>query len=163
LPSHTGLAGNVSVDAAAKVALNLAESQTPVPFSDFYPLINTHSASQWQQLWNAETNNKLHSFEPKVNISKSFQLPLRDELIIHRLRIGHTHLTHAFLLKREDPPECIGFQTPLSSEHILLHCIELQLIREKHFTSATLSELLNNVPSRAIIDFIKEIGLYRKL
>ena len=36
LPSHTGMAGNVSPDAAAKAALDLAESQTPVPFSIFY-------------------------------------------------------------------------------------------------------------------------------
>ena len=45
LPSHAGLAclaGNVSVDAAAKAPLHLAESQTPVPFSDFYPIMNTH-------------------------------------------------------------------------------------------------------------------------
>jgi len=163
LPSHTGLAGNVSVDAAAKAALNLAESQTPVPFSDFYPLINTHITSHWQRLWNANTNNKLHSIEPKVNISKPYQLPRRDELIIHRLRIGHTHLTHGFLLKREDPPECIGCQTTSTVEHILLNCIEFQLIRVKYYTCTNLSELFNNVPARAIVDFIKEIGLYRKL
>ena len=163
LPSHTGLAGNVAVDAAAKAALNLAESQTPVPFSDFYPLINTHIASHWQRLWNANTNNKLYSIEPRVNISKPYQLPRRDELIIHRLRIGHTHLTHGFLLKREDPPECIGCQTPLTVEHILLNCIEFQLIRVKYYTCTNLSELFNNVPPRAIVDFIKEIGLYRKL
>jgi kelch-like protein 2/3 len=163
LPSHAGLAGNVSADAAAKAALNLPESQIPVPYSDFYPLINNYIYSRWQRLWNAETNNKLHSFEPKVNISKSYQLPRKDELTIHRLRIGHTHLTHAFLLKREDPPECIGCQTPLTVEHILLNCIDFQLIRDKYYTFANLSELFNNVPSRTIVDFIKEIGLYRKL
>ena len=157
------MAGNVAVDSAAKAALNLAESQTPVPFSDFYPLINTHIASHWQRLWNANTNNKLYSIEPRVNISKPYQLPRRDELIIHRLRIGHTHLTHGFLLKREDPPECIGCQTPLTVEHILLNCIEFQLIRVKYYTCTNLSELFNNVPPRAIVDFIKEIGLYRKL
>ena len=156
MPSHVGLAGNVSVDAAAKAGLNLAESQTPVPFSDFYPLINTHIFSHWQQLWNAETNNKLHGIEPTVNSSKSFMLPRRDELIIHRLRIGHTHLTHAFLLKGEEPPECVGCQTPLTVEHILLNCIEFQLIREKYFTAANLAELFNDVSTRAIVDFIKD-------
>ena len=160
---HTGLAGNVAVDTAEKAALNLAESQTPVSFSDFYPLINTHIASHWQRLWNANTNNKLYSIEPRVNISKPYQLPRRDELIIHRLRIGHTHLTHGFLLKREVPPECIGCQTPLTVEHILLNCIEFQLIRVKYYTCTNLSELFSNVPPRAIVDFIKEIGLYRKL
>jgi hypothetical protein len=64
----------MTIDAVAKSALNLAESQTPVPFSDFYPLISTHFASHWQQLWNTETNKKLNSWQPKVNISKSFRL-----------------------------------------------------------------------------------------
>jgi hypothetical protein len=40
LPSHAGLAGNVSADAAAKAALNLPESLIPVPYTDFYPIIN---------------------------------------------------------------------------------------------------------------------------
>ena len=38
LPSHIGLAGNASADAAAKAALNLPEAQILVPYSDVYPL-----------------------------------------------------------------------------------------------------------------------------
>ena len=64
LPGHTGLAGNMTIDAVAKVALNLAESQTPVPFTGFYPLMSTHIASLWQRLWNAKTNNKRISSHP---------------------------------------------------------------------------------------------------
>ena len=64
LPSHTGLAGNMTIDAVVKVALNLAESQTPVPFTGFCPLMSTHIASLWQRLWNAKTNNKRISSHP---------------------------------------------------------------------------------------------------
>ena len=73
--------------------------------------------------------------------SKPFHFPRRDELIIHRLRIEHTHLTHAFLLMKEDPPECIHLvvQAPLTVDHILLKSIEFQLIREKYFISTNLS------------------------
>jgi kelch-like protein 2/3 len=163
LPSHVGLAGNISADAAAKAALNLSESQSPVPFSDFYPLINTYISSYWQRLWSAEANNKLHNIEPTIKSTKCYRLPRRDELIIHRLRIGHTHLTHGFLLKREDPPECVSCDSPLTVEHILLNCVEFQHIREKYFTSATLTELFSIVPPQTIIEFIKKIGLYRKL
>ena len=73
------------------------------------------------------------------------------------------HLTHAFLLKRVGPPGCIGCQTPLTVEHILLNFIELRLIRDKYYTCTYLSELFNNGPSRAIVDFINEIGHNRKL
>ncbi len=64
LPSHTGLAGSMTIDAVAKVAPNLAESQTPVPFRGFYPLMSIHIASLWQRLWNAKTNSKRISSHP---------------------------------------------------------------------------------------------------
>ena len=163
LPSHAGLAGNVAADAAAKAALNLVESQTPVPYSDFYPLVHNYISLNWQQLWNAEANNKLHNVEPTVKGAKPYHLPRRDECIIHRLRIGHTHFTHGFILRNEEPPECIACQMPLTVEHILLNCVDFIYIRNKYFTCVTLAELFTRVPSRTIVDFIKEIGLYHKV
>ena len=50
----------------------------------------------------------------------------------------------------------------LTVEHILLNCLDFNLFRQKHFT-CTVADLFSNVPSRAIVDFIKEIGLYHKL
>jgi hypothetical protein len=98
----------------------------------------------------------------RLKVRSPSTYPQRDKLIIHRLRIGHTHLIYAFLLKREDLPECEGFQTP-PTKHILLKCIEFQLIRAKVLLSANMSDRFNNVSSRAIVDFIKEIGLYWEL
>jgi len=163
LPSHVGIAGNSAVDAAAKAALNLPESTVVVPYSDFYPVINTRIKQCWQRSWDTEVNNKLHSIEPVIKPSKAYHLPRRDELLIHRLRIGHTHLTHAFLLKREDSPECVACQAALTVEHILLHCVDFMFVRSKYYTCTTLAELFDKVPSRTIIDFIKEVGLYHKL
>ena len=156
LPSHTGLAGNVTADAAA---LNLPESLIPVPYSDFYPLINNYISTSWQQLWSAESSNKLHSIEPNVKYKNVPITYRRDECIIYRRRIGHTYFTHGFLLRKEDPPECIACQLPLTVKHILLNCIDFILIRQKYFTCTTLAELFSDVPSRTIVDFIKEIGL----
>ena len=163
LPSHTGLAGNVSADAAAKAALNLPVSQTPVPHSDFYPLINDYISTSWQRLWSSETCNKLRNIDPDVKVTKTYRLPRRDECIIHRLRIGHTYITHGFLLRKEDPPECITCQLPLTVEHILLNCLVFTSIRHKYFTCTTMADLFGKVPSRTIVDFIKETGLYHKV
>lgn len=163
LPSHTDLAGNVSADAAAKAALNLPESLSPVPYSDFYPLVNNYITTSWQRLWSSESGNKLHSIEPNVKETQTYRLPRRDECIIHRLRIGHTYLTHGFLLRKEEPPECTGCKQPLTVEHILLNCLDFNIVRPKYFTCTTLADLFSNVPSRAIVDFIKEIGLYHKV
>ena len=49
-------------------------------------------------------HNKLHDM--KFAIGDSQSLIDRVKVIWDRLRIGHTRLTHSFLLKWEPPPEC---------------------------------------------------------
>ena len=48
----------------------------------------------------------------------------RDQVVRSRCHIGHLWLTHAFLLKGEPAPECIGGQSPLTIKHILLNCVD---------------------------------------
>jgi ribonuclease HI len=108
LPSHVGLAGNVAADAAAKAALTLFPASSAIPYSDFKPVINSYAAAKWQKSWDAEVSNKLHKIQPRIGSSRVYRLPRRDELIIHRLRIGHTHFTHSHLLKGESPRCALG-------------------------------------------------------
>jgi kelch-like protein 2/3 len=163
VPSHVGLAGNSAADTAAKAALLMPISKLTLPYSDYLPLIRTHVLKQWQSSWSLETENKLHAIEPTVTIVKSYRLPRRDEIIIHRLRIGHTFLTHGHLLKRDSPPQCSVCQTQLTVEHILVHCPTWNAIRANHFTVTNLFDLFSTVTSRRIVDFIKEIGFYRRI
>jgi len=118
VPGHVGLPGNSAADSAAKAAL-LLESLT-VPHSDYKSLIRIQALRQWQLRWNSETENKLYSIEPRVNVINMLRLHRRDEIIIHRLRIGHTYLTHEHLLA---PPRCLACQVDLTVEHVLLHCV----------------------------------------
>ena len=129
--------------------------------TDFYPIINNYIFSSGQRLWSCETSNKLHSIERTVKAAKTYSLPRRDECIYYS---STSHRSYPFyscipLLEKEDPPECIACQVPLTVEHILLNCVDLMLIRHKYFTCTTLADLFTNVPSRTIVDFIKEIGL----
>jgi len=39
------------------------------------------------------------AIELRVNLVNLFRLPFRDEIMIHRLRIGHTYLTHGHVLR----------------------------------------------------------------
>jgi len=89
VPSHVGLAGNSAAVSAAKDALLLSLSLIRITIHSY-----AYSGMQWQLRWNCETENKLHSLEPRVNVINMFRLPRRDEIIIHRLRIEHTCLTH---------------------------------------------------------------------
>ena len=139
-------------------------SNLPVPHSDYFYPIRALSLKQWQDSWNSETLNKLHAIEPNVNVINVYRLPRRDEIIIHRLRIGHTFLTHEHLLRGDTRPGCSVCGADLTVEHILLHCVSFASDRERFYnkTVTTLSELFSKVSSRSIIEFIKKTGLYRK-
>lgn len=165
LPSHVGIRGNAEADMAAKSALTLTTAtNTTVPFSDFKPLITTFLNKKWQLKWDLEINNKLHSLQPKTGLFiSSNSLSRRDERVFHRLRIGHTHLTHAYLLKNEDPPECIPCHSRLTVEHILISCCDFDIIRSKFYSVSTMSELFSTINADTIVKFIKEIGLYYKI
>ena len=56
-------------------------------------LINNYITTSWQRL---SSNNKPHSIEPDVKVTKTYCLPRRDK---YRLSIGHTYLTHGFQLR----------------------------------------------------------------
>ena len=49
-----------------------------------------------------------------------------------RVRIGHTHLTHCFLWKGEDPPKCTACDCQLTVKHILFECVDF--IESRHFS-----------------------------
>ena len=122
IPSHIGITGNSLADSEAKAALQLPVTNLPVPYSDFKGLIKSYVDKRWQQSWDTEANNKLHGIQPLIHTQPICSLPRRDERLIHRLRIGHTHLTHSFRLKKEQPPQCTHCQVPLTVQHILIDC-----------------------------------------
>ena len=44
------------------------------------------------------------------------------EVVLAPLRIGHTKITHLYLLKREEQPYCFGCDAPFTVRHSLLEC-----------------------------------------
>jgi len=101
IPGYVGLADNSAADSTAKAALLMPVSSLTVPHSIYKSQIRIQALRQWQLRWNSETENKWHSIEPRVNVINMLRLPRRDQVIFHRLRIGHTYLTHGHLLRRE--------------------------------------------------------------
>jgi len=96
IPGHVGLADYSAADSTAKTALLL-----PASHSDYKSFTRIQTLRQWQLRGNSETENKLHSIEPRLNVITMLRLSSRDEIFIHRLRIGHTYLTHGHFLRRE--------------------------------------------------------------
>ena len=76
-----------------------------------------------------------------------------------RLHIGHSFITHSFLLKGEEPPLCIGCDKRLTIDHILLTCLDFIEIRENHFTAKSLRMLFQDISPETTFNFLKEINI----
>lgn len=163
VPSHIGIAGNTAADAIAKSAVNLQISNIQIPYTDFKPLVSNHANTCWQRSWNSNINSKLFKITPTIKPYIINHLPRRDEVLIHRLRMGHTYLTHSYLLHRENPPECDVCRVTVTVEHLLLYCSKYDAIRQKFYNVDSLRELFQSVKPHIIVAYVKEIGLYRKL
>ena len=122
IPSHTGIYGNDVADKAAKEALNYDIPDMAfqfVPHRDLRSKVSAYCFKLWQQDWLLQINNKLF----KVCSDLSVPLPSRvnnrkQESVLSRLHIGHTYLTHGWILRREDPPRCDKCDCPQSVLHI---------------------------------------------
>ncbi len=96
-------------------------------------------------------NNKLHAIQPSLGRWPGTRRnTCREEVVLARIRLGHTYLTHSYLLNREDQPECVGCACPLTVQHIMSDCVEFADIRnllfrcQKHERSLRFSYTFNN-------------------
>ena len=126
------------VDVLAKLALNEAYTNIKIPYTDLVYYAKFHLRKNWQFFWDQQVQSKLHAVHPELGLwPHSSQERRRDELILCRLHIGHTHLTHRHLLVGDPPPVCVSCQERLSVEHILIHCAEYIDIRVSCFNVNT--------------------------
>ena len=128
IPSHVGILSNEkATDTAAKSALSLPVTRMKRSATDMYPRTNKLIFDEWQEVWNCCAGNKLHVIRLTVGDYKQKTcLSCRDSVLLNRLHIGHTRLTHSFLLSGDDLPECGTSQCPLTVKHILVECVDLK-------------------------------------
>jgi hypothetical protein len=128
----------------------------------------------WQNYWDFHDTNKLYSIQCKVNNVKLIRyqfwctryviLKRDDEVIISRLRIGHSKLTHSYLLNKEFQPGCISCNCPLSIYHILLECCDYTPIRIRLFGNIQfMRDLFANIDYHGILQYVHECDIYRKI
>ena len=161
IPSHVGITGNELADELAKNCLsNQKIKNIKIPYLDYKNTITKYFTKKWQIEWNKETSNKLHKIQPKLKKRSNQDLNRKENVIYTRIKIGHTQLTHSFLLKEENPPFCIRCNKNLTIKHILTECIEFKNQKEKLFKSNNLKTIIDLENPKKIINFLKETGLY---
>ena len=89
----------------SKSALDLPHAQVDVPYTDFKHLINQYIFSTWKDDWNGAVANKLHSVKPVLgDWQSSYRRCRKDEVVLCHAHIGHTYMTHSYILKKDPPP-----------------------------------------------------------
>jgi len=106
-------------------------------------------------------NNKLCKISSKLH-----HFPLlhqsccrKEQVILSILLIGHTHVTHFYLLNKEQSPNCDHCRSPLTVEHLLTPC---SAYKNKYHHSQ-LSHILINISKQHIFNYLSNINILDKL
>ena len=161
IPSHTGIKGNEKADKLAKEALKLEVTKIQIPYTDLKSKINIYIRRKWQMSWDLNPVNKLYQHQSVIKPHNTIPLTKRrDDIVLTRVRIGHSHLTHSYLLAAEELPRCVSCDCVLSVKHILIECVEFSHIRTNFYDVPDLKTLFCDVSHSRIVDFLKEINLF---
>ena len=160
---HVGIRGNEAADRAAKEALENKPTADLMPFSDLKPLTAKYVYQVWQKKQDETglVSNEFHEILPKLpNKLLSFCNARKENTVLNRLYIGHSYLSHSFILRKEEAPVCVACNTVITVKHILIECADLLEIRKKYFEEKSLCSLFRNVIPEIIFDFLREIGVF---
>ncbi|GFV98213.1 uncharacterized protein TNCV_4449701 [Trichonephila clavipes] len=110
VPGHVGILGNEQADTAARSMSD--HMQRPVCYQDLKTSAKNYIHRVWQETWDQQVLNKLHSIHPST--SHWAALPVRrHDVHLTRLRIGHTRFTHRHLL--------LATRGLLATDHVILN------------------------------------------
>ena len=138
IPAHIGIQGNERADQLARNSLDLPPNNTiPCPLDDFLNHLHKKLLELRQYDWNNYPHHHLYQIKPEIKHFKtSYQNNRIKEIILARLRIGHTRITKQHMFDHHgDPPEapkCVkcANDTIYTIKHFLLDCPHLRAQRQ---------------------------------
>ena len=154
VPSHCGTEGNEIVDQLAKETLDHdIDPLATVHYTDLKPVMNSYIQQEVQIKWDVYIHGRdLYLLKPTLGPPEKFNhLTRAEEVVITRLRIGHTKATKSHILSRGPPTACQHCGQTLTIEHMLLECTVLQQIRDEYYTADSLRTLFETIPETCIV------------
>jgi ribonuclease HI len=172
IPSHVGIDGNESADKLAKAAALLPAEHIMIFYADWYPIIANKIHTRWKENWQRE-GKFLLKIQTDPGSRKREQLSRRNEVVLNRLRCGHTRLTHEYLMNsavQEPPPGCpLCLRTRLTVHHVIIDCPVLSnarrqyisLFADDHHPPRTIKDVLGGSAHIAeVLQFLQKINAY---
>ncbi|GBN81959.1 hypothetical protein AVEN_67739-1 [Araneus ventricosus] len=160
IPGHVGIPGNERANKAAKSAN--ASGEAFVPLIDALQAVKLSQHRVWQRIWEGQSNNKLYKIQPSIKGFGNLTIRKHD-VILTRLRVGHTFLTRRHLLHSDPALICNGCNCILSVEHILCRCKKFYSQRQAHFGAhiIDLIDILGTNPCVNVFTFLKEVQFFK--
>lgn len=150
-PSHVGIRFNTIADSFARFfADHGIVSRSMLPRHDLKSYVKLQSRRLWSDSWFRQpVVNKLRRFKDStLPFPNSTSDDRHWERTLCRLRIGHTQLTHGFLMDQSTPPLCGDCIVPLTIYHILVECPSFSDDRVIFGMDPSLSDILTRFSDR---------------
>ena len=173
VPGHVGVAGNEKADTVAKEAASSEDTQTldrALPHTDMKKPIRDAIRKGWQDKWLSldREGRKLREIKRDVgDWNSSYNKNRRIETVLSRLRIGHTNITHSYLMQGQaNPPECERCRKCITVKHILVECSKYATARNKYFRNPTLPQMVGETDDFSVaklVAFLQETDLFAKI
>src|SRR5436190_5870140 len=145
VPGHVGIGGNEIADRAAKESLGLIPFTRRIIATDTTSVVKDKLKGAWHHEWRNVQNNKLRQIKDNVHVwETSVRKCRREEVVLCRLRIGHTLLTHGHLMNQSDPPICDRCNCAITVKHILCECSKFRRIRQLWKIQPRIQDVLKN-------------------
>lgn len=163
VPGHFGIRGNELADTAAgEVHDSLEDVENIITHQDFQIFIKQYLELKLQTDWNLNIENKLFRIHPMYKMNHpTISISRKQTMILNRLKIGHSYLTHKFKIDKGPEPICEWCDQLLTIEHIFeCNSNNVQNLKSK-FKLGTLSiDLFDNSKLESIFAFLKELNYY---
>lgn len=165
-PSHVGIAGNEKADMLAKEATRFPQDPrhnycTPADAKTLFKNLITRA---WNDYWTS-CDSKLKTIKSSVNQSLPLPQSRRLQVIVNRLRLGHTRLTHSHLLSSQPATECAHCHVPLTVHHIILDCPLHNENRARHGIPPTIEQAIgtNITNVNKTVTFLRNLDILKKI
>ena len=172
-----GVPGNEKADRLAKEAASRVAPPRPVPFRDTFPTIRLAIEASWQHRWDVSVaTSKMGEITKSVHLSWQYT-HIRNrssQTLLTRLRIGHSRLSHGYLMSRDFQAYCDDCLVPLTVRHLLVECPSLLDLRHRYLYRCrgrsngvySLARMLGPAclaPGYDVVGFLQEAGFLSRL